>query len=165
MGAQIIAFEGRQKHHAAHVRGAAGPVAATEPSLTPSVAGTASAAALATATTPERFEFWRGASGRDYVHSVYDLFTCPDVLTANYVLVRRNADGSRSALRIGRTEHTSGSVNLATIRHRAAHLGANEVHVHYLASRDADRDLIAFDLRAAHYATLGAEHPSLSRSA
>src|SRR4029079_1425138 len=80
-----------------------------------------------------RFHFWTGASGKRYVHSVYDLLECPPMPAVNYVLVRRNVDGRLEALSIGRVSNGAPSLNLAEIRHRGAELGAHEVHVHLLA--------------------------------
>ncbi len=39
---------------------------------------------------PPRFQFWTGASGKRYVHTVYSLFDCPTLEDANYILVRRS---------------------------------------------------------------------------
>lgn len=97
-----------------------------------------------------RFHFWSGASGRRYVHSVYDLLDCPEVPAANFLLVRRDASGHRSVLAIGHATHKAGSLNLAEIRFRAARLGANEVHVHLLAPSAQERRMVELDLRAGH---------------
>lgn len=94
-----------------------------------------------------RFHFWTGASGKRYVHSVYDIFECPPVPAANYVLVRRDANGRPEALSIGRVTSSAPSLNLAEIRHRGAELGATEVHVHLLAESAKIGKLIEFDLR------------------
>ena len=80
-----------------------------------------------------RFHFWTGASGRRYVHTVYELLECPPLPAANYVLVRRGAGARRKVLSIGRVANSAPSLNLAEIRQRGAVLGANEVHVHLLA--------------------------------
>jgi hypothetical protein len=101
--------------------------------------------------TPEpraRFHFWSGASGQRYVHTVYDLLDCPEVPAANFLLVRRDASGRRSVLAIGHLKHDAASLNLAELRHRGARLGANEVHVHLLASTAEQRRKIELDLRA-----------------
>ena len=47
-----------------------------------------------------RFHFWAGASGKRYVHSVYDLLECPPLPADNYVLVRRRSNGRAEALSI-----------------------------------------------------------------
>jgi hypothetical protein len=101
-----------------------------------------------TAGLDDRFHFWSGASGRRYVHSVYDLFDCPEVPAANFLLVRRDGSGHRSVLAIGHVTHDAGSLNLAEIRFRAARLGANEVHVHLLAPSAQERRIVELDLRA-----------------
>jgi hypothetical protein len=94
-----------------------------------------------------RFHFWMGASGKRYVHSVYDLLECPPVPAANYVLVRRNANCRAEALSIGHVSHAAPSLNLADIRQRGAELGADEVHVHMLAENAKLGKLVEFDLR------------------
>ena len=94
-----------------------------------------------------RVHFWPGASGARYVHSVYDLVECPALPAANYVFVRRNANGRPEALSIGRVTSSVPSLNLAEIRHRGAELGATEVHVHLLADNAKIGKLIEFDLR------------------
>lgn len=99
-------------------------------------------------TLSNRFHFWSGASGRRYVHSVYDLIECPELPAANFLLVHRDGAGRRTVLAVGHTTHTAASLNLAEIRHRAARLGANEVHVHLLAPSLQQRRLVELDLRA-----------------
>ena len=101
------------------------------------------------ATGQEHFHFWRGASGRRYVHTDYDLFDCPEVPAANFLLVERDASGRRSVLAIGHLKNQAASLNLAELRHRAARLGANEVHVHLLAPSAQERRTVELDLRAA----------------
>ncbi len=97
----------------------------------------------------ERFHFWRGASGKRYVHSVYALVECPEVDGCNYMLVRRDEAGRRRLLLIGRLSHDAASLNLAEIRQRGATLGANEVHVHLLATSEHDMKMVEVDLRTA----------------
>lgn len=94
-----------------------------------------------------RFHFWTGASGKRYVHSVYDLLDCPPMPAVNYVLVQRTANGRAEALSIGRVNHGAPSLNLAEIRQRGAELGADEVHVHMLADNAKLGKLVEFDLR------------------
>ena len=106
---------------------------------------------------PAREQSWRGASGRCYAHSVYSLIECPPLPAAGYVLVKRDVLGRRTALRVGLGHSDAPSVNLAEVRQRGAQLGANEVHVHVDAGSDAQRRLVACDLRAALFGTLGAE--------
>ena len=105
----------------------------------------------------EQFHFWRGASGRRYVHTVYSLIDCPELAEGSYVLVRRQANGTRQAVRIDRAHATAPSLNLAEIRQRGAQLGADEVHVHLLAETAAAELMVASDLRASQFAELAAE--------
>ena len=93
------------------------------------------------------FLFWTGASGTRYVHSVYNLFDCPPVEGANYILVKRHSNGHRTVVSIGRATSETGTLNLAEIRLRSAQLGANEVHIHLLADSSAQSQLIETDLR------------------
>jgi len=97
----------------------------------------------------QAFHYWRGATGQRYLHSVYSLVGCPALPQANYILVRRDEDGSRTPLAIGETTGDVTSVNLAALRHQGAKLGANEVHIHLLAETDAERTAVCDDLRAA----------------
>ncbi len=93
------------------------------------------------------FQFWSGASGTRYVHSIYNLFECPPVPAGNYILVNRTADGARTVLAIGRTSNETAARNLAAIRQRSALIGANEVHIHLLAGSDTQSALIEADLQ------------------
>jgi hypothetical protein len=99
----------------------------------------------------ERFHFWTGGSGRRYVHTVYSLIECPPMSSGNYILVRRDGEGRRSALSIGRSCHHAPTLNLAEIRQRGAELGANEVHVHLLASSVVQSELVEDDLRTGQF--------------
>ena len=98
----------------------------------------------------QAFHYWRGASGRRYLHSVYTLVGCPALPQANYILVRRHDDGTREALAFGDTKDDAISLNLAHLRHQGAKIGANEVHIHLLADSAHARALVEADLVAAH---------------
>ena len=100
------------------------------------------------------FHYWRGASGRRYLHSAYPLTECPEIPAANYVLVRRNDDGRRQALFAGRTRSEAGSLNLAFIRQTAARLGANEVHIHVMTDNLQERQAVERDLRLGLFSSL-----------
>lgn len=115
------------------------------------LAGEETAQRAARANEAARFHFWAGASGRRYVHSIYDLLECPPLRAANYVLVRRNAKGRPEALSIGHVSNSAPTLNLAEIRHRGAELGATEVHVHLLADNAKLGKLIEFDLRTGQF--------------
>ena len=96
----------------------------------------------------DRFHFWCGASGRRYVHTVYSLVECPALPSGNYILVKRDDNGAREVLAIGSVANDAASLNLAEIRRRGAELGANEVHVHLLASTTKLSKLVEFDLKS-----------------
>jgi hypothetical protein len=104
---------------------------------------------------PERY-VWPGASGRAYAHNVYSLIGCPPLPMASYVLVRRDAEGRRRALRAGVVQSEAPTLNLAHLRRAGALAGANEVHVCFDAASDADRRLIACDLRVGLFGSLAA---------
>jgi hypothetical protein len=112
----------------------------------------------------QAFQFWCGASGQQYVHSVFGLIGCPELPRANYILVRREPSGRRTVLRVGRTAHDAASLNLAEIRHRGAKLGANEVHVHFLAANECERRTVEQDLRAGLFSEVGAGQSAFLRS-
>ena len=98
----------------------------------------------------QAFHYWRGVSGRRYLHSVYALVGCPALPRANYILVRRYEDGTREALAFGQTFDDAATLNLAHLRHEGAKCGANEVHIHLLADNSDERALVEADLVAAH---------------
>ncbi|HEY1247258.1 MAG TPA: hypothetical protein VGF29_20750, partial [Hyphomicrobiaceae bacterium] len=62
---------------------------------------------------PVRRHVWRGASGREYAHSVYSLIECPPLPMAGYVLVRRDECGRCRPLRVGVGQSDAPTLNLA----------------------------------------------------
>jgi hypothetical protein len=106
---------------------------------------------------PSRLHFWRGASAKRYVHTVYSLIECPPLPRAMYLLVRRDKDGQRKVLHVDRARSDAPTLNLAQVRQRGAQLGANEVHVHFLADTEAQRGLVMCDLRAGQFGELSRE--------
>jgi hypothetical protein len=90
----------------------------------------------------ERFFYWRGASGRKYIHTIYPWGSCPPVPGAVFVAVRR-VGGMRVALGVQRF---SSVWDDACRMFRA--LDADEVHVHLLARDSAHADAVLSDLRA-----------------
>jgi hypothetical protein len=119
---------------------------------TPTLWGPADEPALvcSEAAFAQAFHYWRGASGRRYLHSVYSLVGCPALPRANYILVRRFDDGTRVALAFGQTKDDAVTLNLAHLRHEGAKRGANEVHIHLLAENGDARALVEADLVSAH---------------
>jgi hypothetical protein len=93
-------------------------------------------------------QFWIGASGKRYIHTVHSLIDCPEVPHVNYLLVRKEDCGFQTVLAAGHTTNRATSLNLAEIRRLGATLGANEVHVHMLAGDDKQAKVIEHDLRA-----------------
>jgi hypothetical protein len=106
---------------------------------------------------PARLHFWPGASGRRYAHALYSLITCPPLPPATYLLVRCDAEGRRKVLHVGLANSLAPTLNLARVRQRGATLGANEVHVHFLAANGEQRRHAAADLRAAQPRPAGCE--------
>ena len=92
------------------------------------------------------FEFWPGASGACYVHSVFPLRECPELPKACYILVNRHDTGACEIRAMGQTTYDSDSLNRAQIRQQAAELGANEVHVHFLGGSHQERAVVLFDI-------------------
>jgi hypothetical protein len=81
------------------------------------------------------------------------------------VLVRREADGSCAPVGIGQTREDAASLNLAHIRHFGARSGANEVHVHLLASSQDARDAAERDLAAGQRGRVRVSAPEAQRRA
>jgi len=101
----------------------------------------------------ERFHFWTGASGARYVHTVYDLLTCPTLPASNFMLIKRDKDGEPEVLSIGQLSNSATSLNLAEVRRKGAELGATEVHVHLLADDTAAARQVQNDLQTGHLNT------------
>jgi hypothetical protein len=59
----------------------------------------------------------------------FSLIDCPPVGRGNFVLLRRDENGSATLLAMGRLQQNSETLNLAQIRRLGAELGANEVHL------------------------------------
>jgi hypothetical protein len=95
----------------------------------------------------DRFVYWRGATGRRYIHTVYATADCPPLPGAVYVSVERDGRGHCRVLAVGRFP-----VHLAFNLARPADAGAgaalaNEIHVHLLADGEDERAMIVDDLR------------------
>ena len=96
----------------------------------------------------QSFHYWRGDSGQRYLHTVFPLIDCPLMAAVNYILVYCDADGVRRPLDVGRTTGASESLNLARLRRRAALMGANEVHLHFMVETAAERQRVEADVAA-----------------
>lgn len=96
----------------------------------------------------DRFWYWHGASGRKYIHSVYDPENCPPLPGAIYVAVRREGL-LRIALSVGRfTPFWDGTMMSSEAAH-VARRGIDEIHVHLLAKSPVMAEDILADLRDA----------------
>jgi hypothetical protein len=93
----------------------------------------------------DRFWYWRGASGLKYIHSVYDVGSCPPLPGAIYVAVKRSGH-LRIAVAVGRFapfwDKTLDDSQLTD-------LGADEIHVHLLARSPDQADAVENDLASA----------------
>jgi len=91
----------------------------------------------------ERFWYWRGASGKKYIHSVYAAGACPPLPGAIYVAVRRIGQ-LRTVTAMGRFSPfwDGTSSELAAV-------DADEIHVHLLARDNTAANAVLSDLQAA----------------
>ena len=94
----------------------------------------------------ERFWFWRGASGQNYIHSVYAPDSCPPLPGAVYVGVKRSGS-MRIAVAVGRFgpfwDHSSPMALTNSFS------DCDEVHVHLLARSPESAEAVRADLVAA----------------
>ncbi|MGQ0484661.1 MAG: hypothetical protein ACT4SY_04835 [Hyphomicrobiales bacterium] len=91
----------------------------------------------------DRFWYWRGASGRRYIHSIYEARSCPPLPGAVYVAVRR-VGNAREALAVGRFPSFLDAFAPST-----AGPAPDEIHVHLLARNEADAKAVLADLELA----------------
>jgi hypothetical protein len=96
----------------------------------------------------ERFWYWRGASGRSYIHSIYRRDLCPAVPGAVFVIVRVQG-GSRRAVSAGR--FTAEAMANASIPSEGRP-GEEEIHIHLLARDEEGAMHVLGDLLAAMHA-------------
>ncbi len=107
---------------------------------------------LAESELADRFRYWRGASGRRYLFSVFpvdgrrSLGDCPAYAQSVVMAVLRQADGRRRILHAGDTGHLPEAVLGGARLAAAMAAGANEIHLHLLAPETAARAAIVVDL-------------------
>ena len=95
----------------------------------------------------ERFWYWRGVSGKKYIHSIYAADACPPLPGAIYVAVRRIGH-LRTAIAVGRfSPFWDGAFTEFT------DMDADEIHVHLLARDNAAANAVLSDLQAAFVET------------
>ena len=95
-----------------------------------------------------RFVYWRGRSGRRYLHTIYPIDALPEFADAIVILARRDGRGRRRALSILTLGATPGSISRAQVLANAHNCGASEAHVHLLAGSPDEQQSILLDLMA-----------------
>jgi hypothetical protein len=93
---------------------------------------------------------WQGVSQAWYLHSIFDFAETTVITSCNYIMVRREFDGRRAALYIGQSGDLSDRLPNHEKFAEAQRLGANELHLHFLANSSAERFRIETDLRNGH---------------
>ena len=96
----------------------------------------------------ERFWYWRGASGRRYIHSIYAADACPPLPGAVYVAVCRNG-GECRAVAVGRLSSFWDGSLAGLAGAGLAGVDADEIHVHLLARNADEAEAVLDDLHAA----------------
>jgi hypothetical protein len=96
----------------------------------------------------DQFWYWQGASGRKYIHSVYDPETCPPLPGAVYLAIRRSGN-QRSVIATGHLQRFPGHQAISRQWAELKAAGADEIHVHLLAKSPEKAGEVLADLRAA----------------
>ena len=112
-----------------------------------------------------RFVYWTGGSGRRYIHTVYEADACPPLPGGVYVSVVQDPGGERKPVAVGRFPK-SFALSLAGSQGGPACAGRREIHVHLLATSDADGEHILTDLRGGlnlHPLTVEAGEETIAR--
>jgi hypothetical protein len=96
----------------------------------------------------DRFWYWQGASGRKYIHSIYEPEHCPPLPGAIYIGVRRQGT-MRIAVALGRfLPFWDGTLAFDDLNRLIAE-GVDEIHVHLLAKSPEVAEAVLADLREA----------------
>ena len=96
----------------------------------------------------DRFWYWRGASGKRYIHSIYSPQDCPPLPGAIYLTVRKTSDNKRRVVEIGRFEDSWDYVSQLGARKHDGFSHIDEIHVHLLASSEDNAREVVKDLKA-----------------
>ena len=96
----------------------------------------------------ERFWYWRGVSGRSYIHSIYARESCPPLPGAVFVAVRKSG-GTRQPLSVGRFPNSFGGSSFAMDAVLPAMQAGDEIHVHLLARDNEGAERVLEDLAGA----------------
>lgn len=102
---------------------------------------------------PGEFTFWRGRSGRRYVFSVFPVIgriqgerSCPDHEDAVVLAVRRERGGRRRVLFAADTGPFPALLLGGAALQAALAAGADEIHMHLLASDASERAALMTDI-------------------
>jgi hypothetical protein len=109
----------------------------------------------------DRFWYWRGVSGRQYIHSVYKPKTCPPLPGGVFLAVKREGD-DRRALAVGLFADFWERDGPGLLPFAQA---ADEIHVHLLARSPGDALAVARDLISAVSAAENPSHAAGDRAA
>jgi hypothetical protein len=112
----------------------------------------------------ERFWYWRGASGRKYIHSVYEPELCPPLPGAIFVAVRRTGS-LRTAISCGRFAPFWDGAMANQVLGQLSSSGVNEIHVHLLAREPEDATRVLADLDSALRDAAGGDFPGFHEEA
>jgi hypothetical protein len=96
----------------------------------------------------DRFWYWRGVSGKKYIHSVYAVEDCPPLPGAIYLAVRRQGN-LRTVMALGRFTPFWDNVVTGRSLDRLYASGVTEIHVHLLAKSPDQCEAILADLERA----------------
>lgn len=94
----------------------------------------------------DRFWYWQGKSGKQYIHSIYAPQTCPPLPGAIFVTVQRLSNGKRAAIEVGRFCEDWDYVQAIIDDHRVGFSNIDEIHVHLLAQSSDSADEVVKDL-------------------
>ena len=119
---------------------------------------------MSTPSAPAPHHWWQGASGRWWITTIFPLTIPSFSAGCVYVMARRMPDGQRVPMYIGQTEdsrermreHLSNKMLLAAV------LGANELHLHFLATTKDQRLAVETDLRNGHLTALNSQSTGLA---
>jgi hypothetical protein len=126
-------------------RRATGAHQAMNSALSAGCCGAEALSSLADEALGARFRYWRGASGRRYVFSVYDRQTCPAYEHAVLIIWALGQDRARRVIFIGDTGAFPDIVFANAEKGSGAERGI-EFHIHLLATSRAERVAVMADL-------------------
>jgi hypothetical protein len=93
-----------------------------------------------------KFHYWTGASGENYLHTIFKTGSCPILPGASYMAIRRESSGTMKVLGAGVIDDDA---------HDFAALLANpgsadEIHLHLLAADEENARAVIDDLAQRH---------------